>query len=112
MRAVNTDATSYQSKNPKKCLETAEKEKEKKKNYLDACLKQRCCFNPFVASVDGFLGVDVEATRKPTSSRLPTKWKEPYSFNCGYMNIRVAITLSQAAHRCIRGPGFRPLKLA
>ena len=39
MRVVNTDATSYQSKSPEKCLEIAEKAKIKK--YIDACLKQR-----------------------------------------------------------------------
>ena len=37
MRVVNTDTASYQYKNPNKCLETADKEKNKK--YLDACLK-------------------------------------------------------------------------
>ena len=37
MYVVNTDATSYQSKNYKKCLEKSKK--EKKNNYLDACIK-------------------------------------------------------------------------
>ena len=34
MHVVNTDAPSYLSKNPEKCLETAKK--EKKRNYLEA----------------------------------------------------------------------------
>ena len=54
----NTDATSYQSKPPEKCLETAEK--EKKKYYLDACLKQRQQFPPFVTSVDRLIGVEAQ----------------------------------------------------
>ena len=59
MHIVNTDATSYQSKNPKKCLETAEKANKKK--YLVTCLKKCRQFTPFVVSVDGLLGVEVEA---------------------------------------------------
>ena len=51
MHVMNTDATSYQSKNPDKCLETAEKGKKKK--YLDACLQQHRNFTPFVISADG-----------------------------------------------------------
>ena len=76
MRVVNTDATSYQSKNPEKCLETAEKAKKKK--YLDACLKQRRHFTPFVVSVKGLLGVDSEATLKRIAICFAMKWKEPY----------------------------------
>ena len=33
---MNTDAASYQSKTPKKCMETTESEKKKK--YINACL--------------------------------------------------------------------------
>ena len=47
MHVMNTDATSYQFKTPKKFLEnTAE---EKKKKYLDGRLKQSWHFTPFVA---------------------------------------------------------------
>ena len=59
MCVVNTDTTSYQSKKPYKCLETAEKEKNNK--YLDACLKQHRHFNPFVASVEVLIGIEAEA---------------------------------------------------
>ena len=55
MNAVNTDATSYHSKTPEKCQ--GKTEKEKKKKYLDACLKQPRKFTPFVSSVIGLLGV-------------------------------------------------------
>ena len=46
MNVMNTDATSYHSKTPKKCLETTEEEKNKK--YPEACIKN--CWNlaPFV----------------------------------------------------------------
>ena len=39
MRVLNTDTPSYLSQTPKKCLETAYKEKKRK--YLDSCLKYR-----------------------------------------------------------------------
>ena len=55
MCVVNTDAVSYQSIIPEKCLETADREKKKK--YLTTALNRRIHFNPFVASVDGLLGV-------------------------------------------------------
>ena len=56
---------------PEKCLE--ETEKGKKKMYLEACLQQRRHFSPFVASVDGLLGVEAMATLKRIASRLASK---------------------------------------
>ena len=100
MRVLNTDAPSYLYKTSKKCLDTSEKEKKKK--YLNSCLKKSRYFLPFVASVDGLLGVEAEATRKRISSRLVTKWKEPYSSTCGYVKNRVVINIFRAIHRCIR----------
>ena len=76
MRVVNTDALAYLTKAQEKCLHEAEK--GKKKIYLEACLQQRRHFSPFVASVDGLLGVKVTATLKRIASRLATKWKQPY----------------------------------
>ena len=101
MRLVNTDALTYQSKVPEKCLH--EEEKGKKKMYVEACLQQRRHFFPFVTSMDGMLRVEATATLKRIASRLATKWKQPYSMTCGYVKSRVAITLVRANHRCIRG---------
>ena len=70
--------------------------------YLEACLQQRRHFSPFVASVDRLLGVEATATLKRVSSRLATKWRQPYSKMCGYVKSRVAITLVRATHRCLR----------
>ena len=91
MSIVITDATSYYSKTPNKLLETAEKDKKKK--YLDACLKKLQQFTPFVISVYGLLGVQVWETLNRISSQLTTKWKEPYSRTYGYVRSRVEITL-------------------
>ena len=101
MRVVNTDAKSYWGRTPEKCLEEAEK--GKKKMYLEACLQQRRHFSPFVASNDGLLGVEATATLKRLAIRLATKWRQPYSWMCGYAKISIAITLVRATHWCIRG---------
>ena len=101
MHVVNTDAKSYWEKSPKKCLEEAEK--SNKQMYLEACLQQRQHFSPFVASVDGLIGMETKATLKRIASRLSSKWRQSYSKTCGYVKSRIAITLVRATHRCIRG---------
>ena len=72
MRVVNTDALTYQLKAPEKCLHKSEK--GKKKMYLEAYLQQRRHLSPFVASVDGLLGLEATANLKRIASRLATKW--------------------------------------
>ena len=100
MRVVNTDAKSHSTKPPEKCLQEAER--GKKRMYLEACLQQRRHFSHFVASVDGLMGVEATATLKRLASRMATKWRQPYYKTCGYVKIRIAITLVGATHYCIR----------
>ena len=71
MQVVNTDAKSHRTKYPKRCLQRAEVGKNWM--YLEACLQQCWHFSPFVASVDGFLGVEATANLKRLASRLSTK---------------------------------------
>ena len=71
--------------------------------YLEACLQQRRHFSPFVASVDGLLGVEATAYLKRIASRLATKWLQIYSKTFVYLKSRVAITLARATHCCLRG---------
>ena len=71
--------------------------------YLEACIQQCRHFSPFVASVDGLLGLEATATLKSIASRLATKWKQSYSKTYGYFKSRIAITLVRATQRCIRG---------
>ena len=68
---MDTDAVSYQSKIPEKCLETAKRKKKKK--YLNTCLNDCQHFTPFVASIDGLIEVEAEATLKHIVSRLMQK---------------------------------------
>ena len=90
MYVANTDAKSYVKKTPERCLQDCEK--AKKKVYLEDCLQKRQHFLPFVASVGGLLDVEAEAALKGVSKRLATKWQQPYSRTCGYVNSRIAIT--------------------
>ena len=96
MRAVNTDAKSHLAKPPEKCLQEAER--AKKQMHLEACLQQHRHLSPFVASADGFMGVEVTATLKRIASCLATKWWQPYSWMCGYARSRISTTLVRATH--------------
>ena len=101
MRVMNTDAVSYQSKTLEKCMETANREKNR--NYLNACLNERIHFTLLVASVDGLLRFKAEATLKCVARHLAQNCKEPYSRTFGYVKSRVVITLVRATHCCIQG---------
>ena len=98
---VDTDAKFHSGKPPEKCLQEAEK--VKKRMYLEACLQQRRRFSPFVASMDGLLGMEAMDTLKRIASCLTTKCRQTYLRMCGYTKISIVITLVQATHRCIRG---------
>ena len=75
MRVMNTDSKSHLAKTPEKCLQ--ELDQKKNKIYLESCLQQFRHFSPFVASVDGMLGVEATATLKRIASRLAKKWRKP-----------------------------------
>ena len=110
MHVVNTDAKSYWERSPEGCLEEAER--GKKKMYLEAFLQQRRHLSPFVASVDGFLGVKATATLKRIAICLASKWKQPYSKTCGYVKSMIAITLVRSTHRCIQGSWLTTQKIS
>ena len=101
MRVVNTGAKSHLEKPPEKCMKEAKS--AKKRMYLEACLQKRRHFYPFVASVDGLLDVEATATLKRIAIRLAKKWRQPYSWTCGYVKSRISVTLVRATHWCIRG---------
>ena len=70
MCVMNTDAKSHSAKPPEKFLQEAERKNNRM--YLEACIQQRRHFSPFVASVDGLLGMEVTATLNRISSCLAT----------------------------------------
>ena len=96
INVVNTDAKSYPTKTLYWCLQDAVK--AKKKMYLEACLQKSLHFSPFVASVDGLLDVEAEATLKMISIRLATKFQQSYSGMCGYSKISISIILVRDPH--------------
>ena len=79
---MNTDAISYQSKTPKKRLETAKRKKKRK--YLNNSFNNRKHYTSFVASVNGLLGAGAEATLKRIAINLAHKCQEPYSCCMGH----------------------------
>ena len=109
MSVANTDTKYHSAKTPEKCLHEAER--AKKKMYLEYLPQQRQQFSFFVASIDGLLGVEATVTLKMISRRLKKKWLQTYLRTWRYVKSRVAITLVQATHRCIQGPGCRRTKL-
>ena len=101
VRICNTDASSYQSVSPAKALER--NEKEKKRKYLQPCLKQRRSFTPFVMSVDGMLGNEAKSLLKAIAMKLSKKWERPYSVVCGFIKSRLSFAIARATHLTIRG---------
>jgi hypothetical protein len=100
VRITDVDAASNQSKDPQKVLTT-----QKKKKYLEVCLKQRHHFTTFMVSINGLLGREVNTLLKKLSSVLAEKWQKsfPEEEVCGYVNAHMSIAMVQATHLCLRG---------
>jgi hypothetical protein len=73
VRVTDTDAKSYRTRDPHKVLAT--QEREKKQKYLDACLKQRKHFTPFVVSTNGLIRREAGKLLKRLSLQLAEKWE-------------------------------------
>jgi hypothetical protein len=101
VRITDTDAKSYASRDPKKTIQS--QEKEKKKKYPDRCLLQRRAFTPFVVPVDGLIGYEASNLLKQLSKHLAEKWRKPYSVTCGIVRSRISIVCVRASHQCLRG---------
>jgi hypothetical protein len=98
IRIMDVDANSRCSKAPDIVL-TALRQKNK---YLEACLRHRQHFSPFVVSMDGLFCKEVETLLKKLSALLAEKWEKPYSEVCGYINAQMSIAIVRATHLCIR----------
>jgi hypothetical protein len=82
VRVTGTDTKTYCKRDPAKVLES--QEKEKKRKYLEACLKRRRRhFTPFVCSVDGMLGREAKTFAKQLAAKLANKSEKWYSQVCG-----------------------------
>jgi len=101
VQITDTDAKTYQSKDPLKVL--ASHEKAKKKKYLAPCLAQRRHFTPFIVSADGLLGREADAVVCKLAFTYAEKTDKPYSVVCGFMRNCISIAILRATHRCLRG---------
>ena len=101
VRMTDTDSPSYLNDTPADVIEN--QEKQKKRKYVNSCLKQRRTFTPFVLSVDGLLGKEAKSFLKAISTHLSSKWDQPYSVVRGYVNAKLSIAALRASHQCIRG---------
>jgi hypothetical protein len=100
-RVTNTDAKSQHHKDPDKMF--SQHKREKKRKYLEPCLKQQRHFTPFVVSTDGLLGREATVFLKRLASVLLDKWHQPYSVVCGFVRSRMSIAIARATHLCLRG---------
>ena len=101
VRVTDLDSKSYRNTAPDKVLQ--KHERQKKGKYLQACLKQRRSFVPFVVSTDGMLGYEANNLIRRLALKLAEKWSFPYSQVCGMVRARVSIAIARATHLCIRG---------
>ena len=100
VRMTDTDSASSLDDTPEEAL--AKHEQQKKRKYVNSCLKQRRTFTPFVLSVDGLLGREANSLLKAISTHLAEKWDQPYSIVRGYANAKISIAALRACHQCIR----------
>ena len=78
VRVTDTDAPSYRMRNPYSVIKS--EETEKKKKYLQSCLKQRqTLFVPFIVSIDGLIRKEGRSLLMQFSLRLADKFKKPQS---------------------------------
>ena len=70
-----TEDLSHRNRSLEKCIQTVYKEKKKK--YLEVCLRQCNNLPTFVIYLDGLLDVDLDATLKLIAIHLAVKWKRP-----------------------------------
>lgn len=110
VRATDLDSKSYRNTAPDKVLQRHEKQKKGK--YLQACLKQRRSFVPFVVSTDGMLGREANNLIRRLAQKLAEKWSFPYSQVCGMVRARVSIAIARATHLCIRGSRIPASKMS
>jgi hypothetical protein len=106
---TDTDAPTYQMKDPHKVLEAASC--LKKKTYLQPCLNHIHHFTPFIVSVDGLIGKEAKTFLKVLAARTATKAGKTYSNVMGYTRARLSISIVRAAHVCLIGSRVLTLQM-
>ena len=65
----------------------------KRLQYLRPCAKWRRSFTPFVYSVDGMAGREVQAVKKRIAHLLAEKWERHYSELRGFARGRMTLSV-------------------
>ena len=94
IRATDTDAPSYQNRNPMNVLKTAEIEKKSK--YGTACEEKHMSFTPLVTSIDGVLAQEFKFFLKRLAGGLASKWDRPYSHVMCWVRCRISFAILRA----------------
>ena len=105
VRVTDPSAKSYRKKDPRKVLET--QEKEKKDKYLRKCLERRKHFTPLVFSVDGMAGREAKKAMKHLASMLAEKWERPHGQMVHFVKTKMAISLCRSVTLMLRGGRIR-----
>ena len=91
VRICDVHQPSYKDRTPESILRSAEVEKKKK--YVDPCLKQRLHFTPIVVSCEGMLCREVDVFLKNLAKKLVNKWEQPCSRTIAFIRTRFAISV-------------------
>ena len=110
IRVVDTDAPSYQNRNPMNVLKTAEIEKKNK--YGPACEEKHMSFTPLVTSIYGVLAPEFTFFLKRLADGLASKWDRPYSHVMCWVRCRISFAILWATNICIRGTSSKWQSLA
>jgi hypothetical protein len=110
VRVMDTDASTYQMKDPINVLEAAERLKNNK--YLQLCLDQRCHFTRFIVSVDDLIVKEAKTVLKILPARTTTESGKMYSNIMGYMRARQSILIVSAIRVFLRGSRIRAVRMS
>ena len=99
IRVTDTDAPSYQNRNPMNVLKTAETEKKNK--YGPACEEKHMSFTPLVTSIDGVLAPEFTFFLKRLADGLASIWDRPYSHVMCWVRCRMSFAILRATNICI-----------
>jgi hypothetical protein len=99
IQVMDTDAPSYQTRNPTSVLKS--QEKEISRNTLRLALSNAVTL-PLLWShaSDVMMGCEASTFAKRLSAKLAEKWQKPYLQVCGYINNRLSIDIICATHLC------------
>ena len=89
VHVIGTDAQSYYHQTVQAVLASAEEEK-----HLDAAEARQVSFTPFVVSVDGVTGREVNSALKLIAKVLSIRWGRPDSRVMGWVRATLSFSIT------------------